>query len=158
MEGCRLSGGGREAVRYGTKELMTTVLRLLLGGVFLYAGITKIAAPTVFAGSLAAYKILPYFGNYLVASILPWVEALCGLLLIAGYRVKAAVSLIIALNIVFMAALASTIIRGLDIDCGCFRQGGEKTSAWTALLRDVAFLITAVVVMTGTKTKEKKFF
>lgn len=144
-------------MREGTKELLTTVLRLLLGGVFVYAGFTKITAPTTFAGSIAAYKILPYFGNYLVAALLPWLEALCGLLLIAGLRVKAAASLIIVLNVVFMAALASTIIRGLDIDCGCFKQNGEKTSAWTALLRDAALLIMAILVLKWTKTRGKKY-
>lgn len=144
-------------MKSSTKELATTVLRLLLGGVFLYAGFTKITNPTAFAGSIASYKILPYFGNYLVAALLPWLEALCGLLLIVGYRTRAAASLTILLNIVFLAALTSTIVRGLDIDCGCFKNGGEKTSAWTAIVRDVALFITALLVIGGTKAKGKKF-
>lgn len=119
-------------------------LRVGLGLVFLYAGILKILDPVAFAASVAAYKILPYNLNYLVAATLPWVEFACGLLLVTGYRVRAASGIIIAMNLVFMVALASTIVRGLDIDCGCFRQGGEKTSAWIALARDTVFLAAAI--------------
>lgn len=46
-----------------------------------------------------------------------------------------------------MAALAPTIIRGLDIDCGCFRHGGEKTSAWTALGRDALLFVAALMLL-----------
>jgi uncharacterized membrane protein YphA (DoxX/SURF4 family) len=120
------------------------ILRVGLGLVFLYAGILKILDPVAFAASVAAYKILPYNLNYLVAATLPWVEFVCGLLLVTGYRVRAASGIIIAMNLAFMAALASTIVRGLDIDCGCFRQGGEKTSAWVALARDTIFLAAAI--------------
>lgn len=127
-----------------TRFSLYVVARLILGGVFLYAGFTKIVDPISFAGSIASYKILPYFGNYLVAATLPWVEALCGLLLVVGYRARSAASLVVLLNLAFMAALVSTILRGMDIDCGCFSKTGEKTSAWTALGRDVVLLALAL--------------
>ncbi len=128
------------------KKYLYIVTRVALGLVFVYAGILKIRDPNAFAGSVAAYKILPYGLNYLVAAILPWVETICGMLLVVGYRARAAAFIVIAMNLVFMAALASTIVRGLDIDCGCFRQGGAKTPAWMAILRDVLFLAAAIFV------------
>ena len=70
------------------------IVRIVLGGVFLYAGFAKITDPTAFAGSIAAYRILPYFGNYLVAAVLPWVEVLCGLLLIVDYRTRGAAAIV----------------------------------------------------------------
>jgi len=124
-------------------KYLTVILRITLGGVFLYAGVVKIADPVAFAGNIAAYKLLPYFGNYLIAAILPWIETICGLLLISGWRVRGAAVIICALNGIFMVALFSTIVRGLDIDCGCFRDGGEKTSAWTAIGRDLVLLAMA---------------
>jgi len=124
-------------------KYLTVILRITLGGVFLYAGVVKIADPVAFAGNIAAYKLLPYFGNYLIAAILPWIETICGLLLISGCRVRGAAVIICALNGIFMVALFSTIVRGLDIDCGCFRDGGEKTSAWTAIGRDLVLLAMA---------------
>lgn len=128
-------------------DLFRLVARLTIGGVFLYAGFVKIGEPAGFAGSVAAYRLLPYFGNYLAAAVLPWLEALCGLLLIAGYRTRAAASLVLILILAFMAALGSAVARGLDIDCGCFRHGGEKSSAWTALARDGVLLVMALVVL-----------
>lgn len=128
------------------RKFLYIVARVALGLVFVYAGILKIRDPNAFAGSVAAYKILPFGLNYLVAAILPWVETICGMLLVIGYRVRAAAFIIIAMNLVFMVALASTIVRGLDIDCGCFRQGGAKTPAWMAILRDVLFLAAALFV------------
>ena len=129
------------------RNYLTMALRIVLGGVFLYAGGLKIADPAAFAGSVAAYKLLPTFGNYLVAATLPWVEVLCGLLLVTGVRTRPAATLILLMNLVFAVALTSAIIRGLDIDCGCFRQGGPKTSPWIALLRDLALIAGTVVLL-----------
>src|SRR5690242_10825222 len=112
------------------REYLPLAVRLALGGVFVYAGVLKIADPVAFAGSIAAYKIVPYFASYLAAAILPWVEVISGALLIAGVRVRSGALVIALLNVVFMLALGSAIARGLDIDCGCFRQGGAKTSPW----------------------------
>ena len=129
------------------RKYLALALRIVLGGVFLYAGGLKIADPAAFAGSVAAFKLLPTFGNYLIAATLPWVEVLCGLLLITGYRVRAGATLVLLMNLVFAVAITSAIIRGLDIDCGCFRQGGPKTSPWIALLRDLALIAGTVVLI-----------
>jgi len=138
-----------------TRHYFLLTLRVGLGLVFIYAGILKIRDPVAFAGSVAAYKLLPYSLNYLVAATLPWVELACGLFLIVGYKVRASAAIIAAMNILFIVLLASTIMRGLDIDCGCFRQGGEKTSAWIAILRDILFLSVALILFT--EQKERKF-
>jgi uncharacterized membrane protein YphA (DoxX/SURF4 family) len=131
------------------KRHILLALRIGLGVVFVYAGILKIREPVAFAGSVAAYKILPYYLNYLVAATIPWVEAACGLLLIVGCRVKAAAGIVAGMNVLFIALLASTIVRGLDIDCGCFRQGGAKTPAWIAILRDILFLSVALILFSA---------
>jgi putative oxidoreductase len=129
------------------REAFYLTVRIALGGVFLCAGIVKIGSPASFAGSIAAYQILPWFWNYLAAAILPWMEAICGVLLITGWRARGAAALVTLMLLVFMAALASTIVRGLDIDCGCFRLKGTKTSAWTALGRDALLLVCSLTVL-----------
>jgi putative oxidoreductase len=127
----------------GIKRYLPLVMRVALGGIFMYAAILKIADPVAFAGSVAAYRILPYFASYLAAATLPFLELSCGLLLVAGYRVRGGALIIAGLNLLFMVALGSAIVRGLDIDCGCFKQGGAKTSPWIALGRDALFLVMA---------------
>lgn len=118
--------------------------RLVLGGLFVYAGLIKAWDVVAFAGSVANYQILPYHLNYLVAATLPYVEMGAGLLLLVNRQVRPAALLLGLLDIVFMIALVSVLIRGLDIDCGCFRAGGESpTSAWAALVRDIGILALA---------------
>jgi uncharacterized membrane protein YphA (DoxX/SURF4 family) len=142
----------------GRRKALILLIRLALGGVFLYAGIIKIADPVAVAGSVAAYRILPYFGNYLAAAVIPWLEVICGILLITGWRTRGAAAMVLILNLLFMTALASSLVRGLDIDCGCFRQGGEKSSAWIALLRDCFFLAGAVILLlSSTKRPSLQF-
>lgn len=146
MERRRTARGRATIMKTKTRQHILTALRIGLGAVFVYAGILKIREPIAFAGSVAAYQILPYSLNYLVAATIPWVEAVCGIMLIVGYRVKAAAGIVAAMNVLFIVLLASTIVRGLDIDCGCFRQGGEKTPAWVAILRDIVFLTVALIL------------
>jgi putative oxidoreductase len=131
----------------GLSRHLPAAVRILLGAVFIYAALLKIADPVAFAGSVAAYQILPYFASYLTAAVLPFLELVCGLLLVCGYRVKGGALIIAIMNLVFMAALGAAIVRGLDIDCGCFKQGGAKTTAWTALIRDTIFLAMTVFVL-----------
>jgi uncharacterized membrane protein YphA (DoxX/SURF4 family) len=135
------------------KRHIPAAVRIALGGIFIYAALLKISDPVGFAGSIAAYKILPYFASYLTAATLPFLELICGILLVIGYRVKGGALLIGLMNLVFIVALASAIVRGLDIDCGCFKQGGAKTSPWLALLRDLVFLAMTAVVL---KTEHRK--
>lgn len=118
--------------------------RLVLGGLFLYAGLVKAGDVTTFARDVANYKILPYSWNYLVAATLPYIEFLAGLLLVANRRVRPACLVTGGLTAVFMLFLASVIARGLDIDCGCFRPGGHTTAA-QALWRDAGILLLSIV-------------
>jgi len=116
--------------------------RLTLGGLFLYAGLSKAGDVTAFARDVANYRILPYSWNYLVAAILPYVEFLAGLLLVAGRRVRPAALVAGALSAVFILALGSVVLRGLDIDCGCF--GGGHATVQEALWRDAGILLLAL--------------
>jgi len=119
--------------------------RLVLAAVFIYAGVTKANDIAAFAGQIANYKVLPYAWNYLVASILPYLELLCGMLLLLNMRVRPAVLVLFVLNIVFILALSSAIIRGFDIDCGCFRSNSNNpTSPLAALWRDLGLLVLMV--------------
>ena len=116
--------------------------RLILALVFVYAGAVKIQDVVAFAGHVAAYQILPYAMNYLVAATLPYVEFLAGVLLLLNIRVRPALVAIGGMTLVFMVALVSVLLRGLDIDCGCFDPaGGEDVSAGIALLRDVGLMV-----------------
>jgi len=118
------------------------VSRLLLGAVFVYAGLLKALDVTAFAGQVAAYQLLPYQWNYVAAAALPCVEILAGGLLIAGIRVRAAALTIAGLTALFIILLLSVLTRGLEIDCGCFGPQVQSTPL-QALLRNLILLAMA---------------
>lgn len=119
--------------------------RLVVALVFFYAGMVKAVDPVGFAGQVANYQLLPYAWNVLVAATLPYLEILCGVLLLANQRVRPALLVLIVLNLVFMVLLGSVLVRGLDIDCGCFSTGNEQgSSALQALLRDIGLMLALI--------------
>jgi putative oxidoreductase len=119
--------------------------RLLLGGLFCYAGVSKAADVTAFAGQVANYQLLPYAWNFLVAATLPYVEILAGVLLLFNARVRPATLVLGGLTVFFMLVLFTVMARGLDIDCGCFRPGSHTTPV-AAFVRDIGLLFLATVV------------
>jgi len=129
------------------KRFFYHLARLTLALVFVYAGAVKMQDVVAFAGHVAAYQILPYAMNYLVAATLPYVEFLAGVMLLLNVRVRPALLVIGAMTLVFMAALVSVLLRGLAIDCGCFDPGGgQDVTAGVALLRDIALMALVVLV------------
>lgn len=97
------------------------LLRLFLGVLMLWAAISKLVHPADFLDSIHAYQFpLPQFLLRFAAVVLPWVELLCGLLLVAGYWVKPALVLLALLLATFALATGQAWARGLDISCGCF--------------------------------------
>ena len=127
-----------------SKRIRFAVLaaRLLMAGIFIYASIDKIAHPAAFAKDVNNYQILPDALINLTALVLPWLELLLGLCLLAGIWLPGAVLTVNGLLLVFLAALVFNLARGLDVNCGCFGAGGLGPSMSTGgyLLRDMAFL------------------
>lgn len=116
--------------------------RILLGGVFVYAGILKGLEVEAFAGQVAAYKVLPYQLNYVVASTLPFVEIIVGAHLLSNRWVRASALVVAGLCSTFLVLLVSVQVRGLDIDCGCF--GPQDTSTpFQAIVRNLILLAMA---------------
>jgi uncharacterized membrane protein YphA (DoxX/SURF4 family) len=121
--------------------------RFTLGLVFLYASFGKILDPKEFAENLLDYHIFdsPYLIKYLAVT-LPWIEWFCGIFLILGIFVRSISILSTGLLMIFIAAMASAKIRGLEIHCGCFGPTHEVISPFT-LLRDILFLLMSLAVM-----------
>jgi len=105
-------------------------LRWLLGAMFVYAAWTKLRQPwELFAMSIDAYKVLPYWAVLAVARTLPWAELAIGLALMAGrwLRVSAAAASLLLLG--FFVLMVRTYVKGMQIDCGCFGLGTRSRPA-----------------------------
>ncbi len=126
-----------------TSQYMALVLRLYIGGLFIYVGIYKINYVAEFAETIASYQIIPYWAVNFSAVILPWIELICGILLLCGVRARSATTIIGFLMILFTVAIIVNLMRDAPINCGCFNAMDEKISWWT-VLRDLIWLIMLI--------------
>ena len=119
------------------------VLRLALGAVFAYAAWTKLRQPwELFAMSIDAYGVLPYWAVLLVARTLPWAELLIGIGLAAGLWLRVSAAAASLLLLVFFGLMVRSYAKGMEINCGCFGLG-EAISPRT-LARDGALLAVSL--------------
>lgn len=133
---------------------LVLLCRLVLGIVFIVSALGKLLDPPDFAHAAAAFRILPAQTVNLFAMIMPWVEMICGALLIVNRKVPAAALILASLNVVFIAVIVSAMVRGLDIDCGCFSLlAKEKAglSIWL-IVRDLVFLALCLPLLAPLRT------
>lgn len=102
------------------KRALMMAIRILLGGLFLAAGLSKLGAPLQTLASIYSYQIvLPDWFAETVAYTLPWMEILLGLALLGGLWLPVAAGWTAALLVLFTSVTAQAWWRQLPIDCGC---------------------------------------
>src|SRR5467141_2441674 len=124
--------------------------RLVLGGIFIYAGYSKAFLPNHtlwplfflkfsistnlanFALQVEAFKLLPPWGVQFVAHTLPFAEIALGLLLIIGWQLRIWAVLSTLLILGFFAAVVRSYAAGMQINCGCFATP-EPLTLWTVI-------------------------
>ena len=128
-----------------TSEYLALVIRLYIGSIFIYASMSKITDPAVFAENIAAYRIMPYWGLNLTAIILPWLELICGFLLVIGLRTRATALILAGMLSIFTAFVIINIFRGSDISCGCFDVVGEPIG-WAKVAQNTTWFIMTIMI------------
>jgi uncharacterized membrane protein YphA (DoxX/SURF4 family) len=136
--------------------------RLLIGGIFVYAGYAKLVYPnhslwpwfmlkfslsanlSTFAFQVESYKILGAAASSLVAHTLPFVEILLGLLLLIGWRLRIWATIVSAILLGFLGAVTRAYLLHMDINCGCF--GTPEPLTFMTVLRDSALVLLALVM------------
>jgi putative oxidoreductase len=116
------------------------IVDLVVGGVFIYAGVIKALDPVRFASDIDNYKILPWTISVRLAFYLPWLEIFCGIALTLRRLYLGGLSILTTLISVFIVATVAAKIRGLDITCGCFGHASKDWSFSAHLLLDLAIL------------------
>jgi putative oxidoreductase len=135
-------------------RILLILFRLAVGGVFIYSGILKIVDPLGFAQNIMNYKVLPPGPCLLVALVLPWMEALAGLGLVSGIFRKTSAGIISIMLVGFIGLVAVTMIRGLNVDCGCFGGTFSRKADWRLIVEDAVLLFMALQhVLDGVRSK-----
>lgn len=122
------------------KRRLVLAVRLILGGAFLYAGLSKIGEPYQFAAAIQAYQLLPQFLVGLAAVLIPWMETVSAIALLWGRKPRSALLTLIVLLAMFVVIIIITMFRGLDIDCGCGLLANRRVG-WLVLAEDLTLLL-----------------
>jgi uncharacterized membrane protein YphA (DoxX/SURF4 family) len=124
------------------------LIRLFLGGMFIYASLHKLIDPAAFSKIIYGYKILPYWAINILAISLPGVELVAGVLLVLGlFSRGAALTITLSLG-VFVCAIGFNLWRGVEFDCGCFSFAhSSKGAAVDLLIRDLVLLALSLRVL-----------
>jgi len=128
------------------RNVLWRIVALIIGGIFVYAGVIKAMDPVAFANDIDNYKILPWPLAVRLAFYLPWLEMLCGLALILRFFCRGGLFILTGLTFVFIAASAIAKVRGLDITCGCFGHASKNWSFSGHLALDIAILIALIAL------------
>ena len=124
------------------------IVDLVVGGIFIYAGVIKVLDPVQFANDIDNYKALPWFVSVRLAFYLPWLEIFCGLAVVFRLLYRGGLSILTGLIFVFTGATVAAKARGLDITCGCFGHASQHWSFSQHIAVDVvlfAALVTALI-------------
>lgn len=116
------------------------ILRLILAFTFIYAAISKIIYPDEFFNSVRNYQLIPDSLSYIIAYFLPGFEIVVAVLLLTNRFFKASLMGVACMLIIFIFAISSAWIRGLDINCGCFGSASPEGYG-KVILRDFLLLL-----------------
>ena len=123
--------------------------RVVVGLVWVVAGVLKLPDPNENVRAVRAYELLPESVVPVVGHALPVLEILIGVCLLLGLLTRVAAVVSVVLLAAFVIGISSVWARGLSIDCGCFGGGAGPTENAQAkypweLARDVGLLLLSV--------------
>lgn len=129
--------------------------RLVVAGVFVAAAVPKIEDPDLFSIDISYYEAFPYWGWNFIAVVVPAMELVGAAAIVSGWKRQAGAVMLALLNAGFLALILSVIVRGIDVNCGCFGHGGEQQAiGWWEFWRDVALM--AGIVVAGLRTPSER--
>jgi uncharacterized membrane protein YphA (DoxX/SURF4 family) len=113
------------------RRLLWRVVAIIIGGIFIYAGVVKVVDPAEFARDIDNYKMLPWQMSVWLGLYLPWIEIVCGLALVTRVLYRGGVFILTLLMVLFIVVTIIAKARGLDVSCGCFGHASKYLSfAW----------------------------
>jgi uncharacterized membrane protein YphA (DoxX/SURF4 family) len=138
-------------------EIISFIFRIIIGGIFIIAGLAKISDPVRFIFTLREFRLFPEIIIPFTALYLPWLEFILGLFIILGILHRTSSLILACLNMFFTVAILSVIIRGIEIDCGCFGLLADKlkipdTADMKAVIRNMIFIGMCMYIFIVKKT------
>ena len=132
------------------RQILVLFSRIVLGAVLIVASIDKILHPEAFAKVIGNYNVLPFGLENILAIILPVLELFVGCCLIFGVMLDGSAIITAGMMFVFIIALSQAMIRGIDINCGCFKvsvDNGGGNIGYRRIIEDIIFLGLALFIL-----------
>ena len=151
-----------QSAPFNYRRIIIWLGRLLFGGIFLYAGYSKIFLPNKmywpflmlkfsvlsnlsnFGFQVASYKMLSPAGVDFVSRVLPFAEILLGLLLLIGWRLRIWAAITSLFLLMFVTVVTRAYILHMDINCGCFAT--PEPVSLKKILEDCAMAALAILM------------
>jgi hypothetical protein len=113
------------------------LLRLGLAALFVWTGVLKLQAPDAAHMAIFQYRLVSWEAAGVLATVIPMLELSAALGLLIPRLRLGGISLCMGLLLVFCGALATALVRNLDISCGCFGTTGAHVPALRRLFEDL---------------------
>lgn len=147
---------------FNFRRAVILIARLVLGAIFVYAGISKIFFPNThlwpmfvlkfsvstnlatFGQQVESYKLLSPPGVDFVAHTLPFTEIALGLLLLIGWGLRIWASFVTLIMLGFLTVVTRAYLLHMNINCGCFATPEPLTIM--TVVRDSLFVALALLM------------
>jgi uncharacterized membrane protein YphA (DoxX/SURF4 family) len=138
-------------------NIVALLARWFLGGIFIYMGLVKALDPVTFLKLVREYEMV---GNSVVlnsiASVLPWFEVFCGVLLLTGIAVRGAALVLLGMLIPFtlivlkralaIASAEGILFCAVKFNCGC---GTGDVLICQKLIENSGLMLLALLPLAG---------
>jgi len=139
------------------KDFLPVLVRWLLGGLFVYMGLSKALDPVQFLKLVRQYQMVnqPFLLDTIPAT-LPWFEVYCGVLLLAGVAVRGPALMLVCMLVPFtlvvvrralaMHAMQAIPFCAIKFDCGC---GTGETFICQKVVENCGLIVLACWMLAG---------
>ena len=139
-------------------KILLLILRLLVGGLFVFSGLVKLNDPVgtaikmeeyfeVFASDTGFHTFFLFFASIAlpIATFFCIAEVVLGIALLLGYRMRQTMWAMLALILFFTFLTFYSAQFNKVTDCGCF---GDfiKLKPWTSFWKDICLLVPVVLL------------
>ena len=121
--------------------------RFILASVFILAGLAKLPHRREFARLIRRYEVLPPKLVSPVAALLPPIELSGGVCLALGLLMQPVAGLLGIVLCAFALVVGVNLLRGNEVDCGCFNISGPAKISWLLVGRNLALAAMAAVIV-----------
>ena len=137
----------------GRKKTATTVIRVVLGLLFVFSGLIKLNDPLglvfkieeYFSAGVFNISVSPSFVVDMAGALIT-LEIILGAILLMGRFKTFALWTLLALNAGFTFLTFYSAVTGSVSDCGCFGEA-IKLSPWVSFAKNIVILVAVVVLI-----------